>query len=108
LVQAKSKSDPIWGSLGPVDEIPANLTLTPEEAIERNLQSRTPVEYIDANSHTETQESIAAAEAIVGAKLELPKKGLFSEIGAQPNVTSDSNFKYDEDEDVSETMNSIQ
>jgi len=106
---SNSKSDPIWSSLGPQpDEKSGNYTLTPEETIENDLNNRTPVEYQDSRGHTETQDSISAAEAIVGAKLELPKKGLFSDIGAQPNITSDANFKYDEDEDVSETMRSIQ
>lgn len=105
---SNSKSDPIWGSLGPQpEERPGNYTLTPEETIENDLSNRTPLEYQDSKSHTETQDSIASAEAIVGAKLELPKKGIFSDIGAQPNITSDANFKYDEDEDVSETMRSI-
>ena len=76
--------------------------------IERDLASRTPVEYQDAESQTETAASIAVAEAIVGARLDLPKKGIFTDIANQPNISTESNYQNDEDEEVSETLSSIQ
>jgi len=65
------------------------------------------MKYSDDKMHTDTQDSIAKAEKIVGAKLELPKKDFHSDIANQPNLTTDENFKYDEDEDISETLSSI-
>jgi len=52
-VHNEEKSDPIFGSIGPTEKKPP--PATPEEALERDLQSRKPVTYNwDESEHPET------------------------------------------------------
>ena len=55
LVQAKS--DPIFGSLGPDDS--KNAPLTEEEKVEKDLRSRTPIDFDDDEDSVSTAASIS-------------------------------------------------
>jgi len=66
-----------------------------------------PIEYEDDPMQKSTQDSIATAEQQLGAKLDLPKKDHFYDLHLQPNVSSHPDFKYEEDHDISDTLDSI-
>lgn len=52
-VHSGEKSDPIFGSLGPIDNRPP--PATPEEALERELAGKTPLDqHLDSSIHPET------------------------------------------------------
>jgi hypothetical protein len=77
-----------------------------EEIVERHLAYMVPRVWRDDDVQRDTKRSLKLAEAIVGAKLVLPAKGFFSDM-TQPNIKTDPEYHVDEDEDVSETLQSI-
>jgi len=91
MMQTKSKSDPIHGSLGP-PEWPTDYIPTAEEKLERDLQSRKPLEQVDDREQVgDSQDSIAWAEANLGEKLKLPEKE------AQERVRVDQRLEANQD-----------
>ena len=105
-VDLKMKSDPIFGSLG-APEVPKH-HLTAEQAFEKDLASRKPVEYdYDKVQHYDTVDSIAWAEKNVGAPFTLPKKkeGVDKVREEKEPVDPDS-IDYDDDSEIESTIES--
>jgi len=66
-----------------------------------------PIAYEEDPMHQSTQDSIATAEKQLGAKLDLPKKDHFYNMHIQPNVSEHPDYSYEEDHDISDTLDSI-
>mmetsp|Transcript_1944 Transcript_1944/g.3367 ORF Transcript_1944/g.3367 Transcript_1944/m.3367 type:complete len:254 (-) Transcript_1944:426-1187(-) len=98
------RSDPIFGSLGPLPQ--ENKPITEEQKLEADLNSRKPVRFEFENDiHPETQASIEWAEKLLGSTMPVPTYE--DEKDKEPKFGDKAeNFEYDDDGDIKTTLDS--